>query len=98
MVLPSIMSANHDESVFADPDRLDIRRQPNPHLTFSVGIHNCMGAGLARLEARITLRAMLERLRDIQVPDPATLKLYPGLNFGVKALPLTFTPRQPRQS
>jgi len=54
-------AANRDPAVFDDPDRLDLGRQPNPHLGFGWGIHHCLGAPLARLEARIALRGILER-------------------------------------
>ncbi|TCO56839.1 cytochrome P450 [Actinocrispum wychmicini] len=57
-----ITKANRDPSVFTDPDRFDIRRNPNPHLSFGHGVHFCLGAHLARREVRIALRAMLDRL------------------------------------
>jgi cytochrome P450 len=66
-VVVSFTSANRDESVFAEPDRFDVHRTPNPHLTFGHGIHFCLGAPLARLEARVALRIMLQRYRDIEV-------------------------------
>ena len=47
-------SANRDESVFLEPDRFDVRRDPNPHLAFGVGQHFCLGVHLARLEGSIT--------------------------------------------
>jgi cytochrome P450 family 109 len=55
-------SANYDESVFADPETLDIRRSPNRHLGFGMGAHFCLGAPLARLELRIALALMLQKL------------------------------------
>ncbi|MEU9554678.1 cytochrome P450 [Streptomyces fumanus] len=54
-------SANHDPAVFADPDRLDLARRDNPHISFSAGIHYCIGAPLARIELAASLRALLER-------------------------------------
>lgn len=90
LVLPSILSANHDEAVFADPDRIDIHRHPNPHMSLGLGVHSCIGSGLARLEARITIRTILDQLRDIRVPAPSALELISGINYGVKSLPITF--------
>ena len=55
-------SANRDEAVFADPFRFDVRRHPNPHLAFGHGNHFCLGAILARLEIRLVLEALLERV------------------------------------
>ncbi|MEU3951726.1 cytochrome P450 [Streptomyces achromogenes] len=54
-------SANHDPAVFADPGRLDLTRAENPHISFSAGIHYCVGAPLARIELAASLTALLER-------------------------------------
>jgi cytochrome P450 len=54
-------SANRDERQFADPDRVDIQRDPNPHLSFGAGIHMCLGAGLGRLEAGVVVERLLDR-------------------------------------
>lgn len=56
-----IAAANHDPAVFGQPAELDLARDPNPQLGFGWGLHFCLGATLARLEARIALRALLER-------------------------------------
>jgi cytochrome P450 len=61
-VIVWIGSANYDERHFVDPERFDARRAPNRHLGFGFGIHFCVGAPLARLEARIALQTLLERL------------------------------------
>ncbi|HKD37733.1 MAG TPA: cytochrome P450, partial [Pirellulales bacterium] len=53
LVLPMIGSANRDERQFPNPEQFDIAREPNPHIAFGQGIHSCLGAPLARLEARI---------------------------------------------
>ncbi len=55
-------AANHDPAAFAHPEQLDWQREPNPHLAFGGGIHYCLGAQLARTEARIGFRALLDRL------------------------------------
>ncbi len=59
-------SANHDESVFTDPERFDITRKNLRHMAFGTGIHFCLGAPLARLEGQIALRTLLERVDNLQ--------------------------------
>jgi cytochrome P450 len=62
LVLVSIGAANHDPAVFEGPDRLDLARDPNPHLAFGFGTHFCLGAPLARLEATLAFEALTRRL------------------------------------
>jgi hypothetical protein len=69
MVLPFLSAANRDPRQFAEPDRLDLARQPNRHLAFGWGIHFCLGAPLARLEAALAFRSLLERLPDLALID-----------------------------
>jgi hypothetical protein len=69
-VLLSIAAANHDASVFEHPAALDLARRPNPHLGFGWGPHYCLGANLARLEARIALRTLLERFPRLRAAEP----------------------------
>lgn len=65
-VLLSIAAANHDHRAFAEPARLDPSRDPNPHLSFGWGLHHCLGAQLARLEASTFLRVLLRRFPDLE--------------------------------
>ena len=65
LVLAMIGAANRDPAHFVDPDRFDVGRDPNPHLAFGNGSHFCLGASLSRLEARIALADLLERLHDV---------------------------------
>ncbi len=72
VVIAMIGSANHDESQFPDPEKFDITREPNKHLSFGQGVHFCIGAPLARLEGQIALTALFRRfpnLRLAQEPD-----------------------------
>jgi len=62
MVVPFMASANRDPAQFPDPDRLDVRRRAERHVAFAWGIHFCLGAWLARLEARVVLETVLRRL------------------------------------
>jgi len=60
-------SANRDESVFQSPDQMDLKRNPNNHISFGGGIHFCLGAPLARLELGISLPALFERFKGIDI-------------------------------
>jgi cytochrome P450 len=67
-----VPSANRDENVFADPDRMDIARTPNRHLAFGGGEHFCLGSTLARVELRILLTELLDTVGRIEQVGPAT--------------------------
>ncbi|MGY1823221.1 cytochrome P450 [Geodermatophilus sp. SYSU D00079] len=89
VVLPWLAAANRDARVFADPGRFDVHRSPNPHLAFGHGIHFCLGAPLARLEARVALRLLLEHYRDIEVAgDEQVEHRNPWTMVAVTRLPL----------
>ncbi|MGQ9406666.1 cytochrome P450 [Mycolicibacterium gilvum] len=89
-------SANFDEDVFGDPENFRIDRNPNNHLAFGFGTHFCLGNQLARLELKIMLGRVLERLPDLRLADPDMLPLRPA-NFvsGLEAMPVVFTPSKP---
>lgn len=88
-------SANRDEAVFADPDRFDVTRSPNPHIAFGFGPHLCLGINLAKMEIRVALERLLARLPDLRVPAGHV----PGYNHtafvrGFEHLPVVFTPER----
>lgn len=80
-------SANRDDAVFADPHAFDIHRSPNPHLSFGIGEHFCLGVHLARLEGRIFLDELMNRWTDVQlVGDP--VRQVSNLNNSLVTLPV----------
>jgi cytochrome P450 len=80
-------SANRDEEVFDDAPSFDIHRHPNPHLSFGIGEHFCLGVHLARLEGRIFFEELLATFPTIErTGDPVRLRS--NLNNGLKALPV----------
>jgi cytochrome P450 len=76
------VSANRDELVFEHADRFDVRRAPNPHLGFGLGRHFCVGAPLAKLEARVMFEELLPRLDRIEVGEVGRLRsnVFPGID------------------
>jgi len=86
-------SGNRDDTAFPDPDRFDITRSPNRHLSFGHGIHYCLGAGLGRLEARIAINTLLQRFPDIRLDEGKPIEpLSSTVLFGLRHLPIRFTP------
>jgi cytochrome P450 PksS len=90
MVLAVLASANRDEHIFADPDRLDLARENNKHLAFGLGVHYCVGAPLARLEGQIAIQTLVERLPNLHLAAAQqALRWRPGLTVrGLEALPV----------
>lgn len=93
VVLPLLASANRDEAAFDRADELDLTRQPNRHVAFGLGAHHCLGANLARMEARTALLALVQRFPRMRLAVPveqlrwsATIGLH-----GLVALPLALT-------
>lgn len=72
LVLGCLGAANRDESVFHEPDRFDIRREPNPHISFGLGAHFCPGAQLSRLEGRAAIPALLQRFPGLELAGTPT--------------------------
>ena len=80
-------SANRDEAVFDDPQSFDITREPNPHLSFGIGTHFCLGVHLARLEGRVFFEELLSRFGRIELAgEPRRQRS--NLNNALKSLPL----------
>lgn len=93
LVLPMLGSANRDACVFVDGESFDVRREPNPHLAFGHGVHFCLGASLARLEARIALGDILDRMEDIELASPEAWEPRPAFHVHRPvALPIRFKP------
>jgi cytochrome P450 len=89
-VVVSFTSANRDETVFASPDRFDIRRHPNPHLVFGHGPHFCLGAHLARTQMRALFSEVLTHTSSLtHAGHPSYLRS--NFQRGVKRLPITWT-------
>jgi len=83
-------AVNRDPERFPDPHRFDVGRKDNAHLTFSIGPHVCLGAFLARMEARIAWRRMLERITDIASLGPSRYREHVTLR-GLESVDITFT-------
>lgn len=91
-VLVVLAAADRDPERFTDPNRLDLGRAHNPHLGYGHGIHYCLGAPLARLEARTALTSLLRRFPDLRLAAvPEELRWRGGLIMrGLRTLPVTF--------
>jgi cytochrome P450 len=87
-----INAANRDPRHFDEPDRVNIRRDPNRHIAFGYGLHFCVGAPLARLEAQIAIPALLRHLPELRLMTDAPPWLDSLVFRGVRSLPLTFRP------
>jgi len=86
-------SANRDERRIDDPERFDISRDPKPHLAFGFGTHFCLGASLARLEAKIALEELLARAPEFRVDFASSARLGGGVVRGWATLPVEFETR-----
>jgi cytochrome P450 len=95
LVLPMMGSANRDPRQFSDASRFDIARDPNAHLAFGHGIHACLGAPLARLEARIALADFLDRVHTFELATDEPWEPRQALSVhGPSQLPMRLTLRR----
>jgi cytochrome P450 len=87
-----IGSANRDEQRYPEPERFDIHRTPAPHMSFGSGPHMCLGMHLARMETRVALDAMLERLHDLRLdPEAPRPRIVGSLIRSPDTIPVCFT-------
>lgn len=89
-LLTCVASANRDEAQFLHPDHFDATRSPNRHLAFGQGIHFCLGASLARLEAQVALSVVLERYETVHVDEHSLERAPAPLFYGLRRFPVTF--------
>ncbi len=96
--MPMVGSTNRDPKGLPEPGRFDIRREPNPHIAFGHGIHSCLDAALARMEARIARGDFLRRVPELELAEttpwlhvhgPASLRLRVGVAQFRTTVPLT---------
>lgn len=92
VVLPDNL-ANRDPAVFDRPAELDLTRKVNPHLTFGLGVHRCLGSHLAKLEVATALQEWLPRIADFRIDTAIPVKIYAGPVMGFRALPLRWDAR-----
>jgi cholest-4-en-3-one 26-monooxygenase len=86
-------SANRDPAHFDDPERFDIRRSPNAHLSFGLGTHFCLGAGLARLEIRVFFEEFLRRVHSMRLaPGSAVVEMPNAFVYGLREATVDLTP------
>jgi len=86
-----ISSANRDPGAFAQPDRFDIARDPNPHVAFGSGVHHCLGATLARVEGQEVFKALAERFPSLHL-ETEVLEYQPSIPFrSLKSLPVAWS-------
>jgi cytochrome P450 len=90
-IVPMLAAANRDPSRFADPDRFDVARPDNVPLSFGWGIHHCLGAPLARLEARVTFERLRERFATVELVGDEPPRVFSFLR-GLRSLPVRLTP------
>lgn len=95
VILAMIGAANRDPKQFPEPDRFDVTRDPNPHIAFGHGVHFCLGAALARMEARVALDNLLKNMEHFELAGSKSWEPRKGLHVhGPAKLPLKFRARR----
>lgn len=94
-VLLPFPAANRDPAHFPDADRVVIDRERNRHCAFGLGIHRCLGAGLARMEIRVALETWLARIPEFELADPSAVTWSAGQTRGPRAIPMHVGWRRP---
>jgi cytochrome P450 len=92
----AISSANRDAAAFNGADTLDVTRAPRGHVAFGYGIHFCLGAPLARVEAQVAFATLLKRLPELELAVPVETLTHRQTSIirALETLPLRFTPRR----
>jgi pimeloyl-[acyl-carrier protein] synthase len=93
VVVALLGAANRDEARFAEPDRLDVARSNAQALSFGGGLHYCLGASLAKIEAQAALRSMMQRCRDLRLTSTPLQWRQTVVLRSLESLPVTFRPR-----
>ena len=88
--MPAIGAANRDPDAFPEPNRLDLSRRPNRHVSFGFGVHLCVGAPLARLQAQVVLPKLVRRLPNLELTSEKLEWDRNLLHRGLKALPVSW--------
>jgi cytochrome P450 len=80
-VVPNVGAANHDETRWDNPDDFDIFRPVVPHISFGVGPHMCLGMHLARMETKVVMERLLDRIPNVRVDPDADEPYITGMTF-----------------
>jgi cytochrome P450 len=86
-----LASANRDSGEFADPDTFDPQRFRNRHVAFGAGPHRCVGSNLARMNLRVAIEEVVDRLDDIRLAPDADIDFHSTFNRAPLTVPITFT-------
>jgi cytochrome P450 len=97
-MFPALAASNRDGSIFEEPEKFDITREPTStsHMTFGSGIHYCLGAPLARAELQEAFVILSQRLRNLRINGPVHFKTAGAGIFGPDSLPIAFDAHAPK--